>query len=109
MPIRRPDRHLRDRLANAAPVVASSRFGTCCTASPRTLSRCDRRGQLPLFSDVTSELFVPEELQPQPAVGVQICYVGDIEAGTKLVAPLTAAFPPAVDLVAPVPCTCTRS
>src|SRR4051812_48794951 len=51
------------------------------------------------------EPFVPEALQLQPAVGVQICYVGDVDAGRSLVAPLTDAFPPAVDLVAPMPYT----
>src|SRR3954453_753842 len=51
------------------------------------------------------EPFVPEAMQLQPAVGVQICYVGDIETGKKVVAPLTATFPPAVDLVAPMPYT----
>ena len=51
------------------------------------------------------EPFVPEALQLQPAVGVQICYVGDIETGRTLVAPLTDAFPPAVDLVGPMPYT----
>jgi FAD binding domain len=41
------------------------------------------------------EAFVPEGLRLKPAVGVLICYVGDIEAGRRLVAPLTEAFPPA--------------
>jgi FAD/FMN-containing dehydrogenase len=51
------------------------------------------------------EPFVPEGLQLQPAVGVQICYVGDVDAGRRLIEPLTDAFPPAVDLVAPMPYT----
>ena len=49
--------------------------------------------------------FVPPSLQGQPAVAVQICYVGDIEAGQRLVAPLRERFPPAVDLVGPMPYT----
>ncbi len=51
------------------------------------------------------EPFVPEALQLRPAVAVQIIYVGDIDAGRSLVAPLTDAFPPAVDLVGPMPYT----
>lgn len=49
--------------------------------------------------------FVPESLRLQPAIGVLICYVGDIEAGQRLVAPLREAFSPAVDLVGPMPYT----
>jgi FAD/FMN-containing dehydrogenase len=46
---------------------------------------------------------VPESLQLQPALSVQICYVGDVDTGRRLLAPLTDAFPPVVDLVAPMP------
>jgi FAD/FMN-containing dehydrogenase len=51
------------------------------------------------------EPFIPESLQLQPAVGVQIIYVGDTDAGRALITPLTDAFPPTVDLVAPMPYT----
>jgi FAD/FMN-containing dehydrogenase len=49
--------------------------------------------------------FVPDALRLQPAVGVSICYVGDIDTGQRLVAPLREALPPAVDLVGPMPYT----
>ncbi len=51
------------------------------------------------------EPFVPEALQLQPAVGVQVCYIGDTDVGRAIIAPLTDAFAPAVDLVAPMPYT----
>jgi FAD/FMN-containing dehydrogenase len=51
------------------------------------------------------EPFVPETLKLRPAVGVQICYVGDVDAGRRLISPLIEAFPPAVDLMAPMPYT----
>jgi FAD/FMN-containing dehydrogenase len=49
------------------------------------------------------EPFIPEALQLQPAVAVQICYVGDIDAGRTIVAPLLETFPPAADVVGPMP------
>ena len=45
----------------------------------------------------------PGELQGQPAVGVLVCYVGDIATGQRLIDPLRQTFPPAVDLGAPIP------
>jgi len=55
------------------------------------------------FVTAPPEPFVPDDLQGRPAVGVLICYVGDIEAGERLVAPLRETFAPAVDLVGPMP------
>jgi len=48
---------------------------------------------------------MPEWLQGQPAIVVQVCYVGDLDEGERCVAPLRAACPPAVDLVGPIPYT----
>ncbi|HZU14266.1 MAG TPA: FAD-binding oxidoreductase [Chloroflexota bacterium] len=53
--------------------------------------------------------FVPESLRLQPAVGVIVCYVGDIETGQQLIAPLRAALPPAADLTGPMPYTVLQS
>jgi FAD/FMN-containing dehydrogenase len=55
------------------------------------------------FVTAPPEPFVPDEFQGRPAVGVLVCYVGDIEEGQRLVAPLRDAFAPVVDLVGPMP------
>jgi FAD/FMN-containing dehydrogenase len=47
--------------------------------------------------------FVPESLQGQPAVGVIVCYHGDVEQGRELLAPLLGFGTPAVNLVQPMP------
>jgi len=49
--------------------------------------------------------FIPVSLQGKPAIGLQICYIGDIDAGQALIAPLRDAFQPAVDMVGPMPYT----
>ena len=55
------------------------------------------------FLTAPPEPLVPDNLQGQPAVGILVCYVGDTATGQRLVAPLREAFPPAVDLVGPMP------
>jgi FAD/FMN-containing dehydrogenase len=47
--------------------------------------------------------FVPEPARGKPAVGVVICYAGPVEEGERVLAPLRAFGPPAVDLVQPMP------
>ena len=47
--------------------------------------------------------FVPESLRGQPAVGVIVCYHGDIEEGQAVLAPLLSFGTPAVDMVQPMP------
>ncbi len=47
--------------------------------------------------------FVPKPVQGQPVMGVVICYVGPVEEGEKVLAPLRAFGPPALDLVQPMP------
>jgi FAD/FMN-containing dehydrogenase len=47
--------------------------------------------------------FVPEPARGMPAVGVIITYAGDPDEGARVVEPLTAFGPPAVDLVGPMP------
>jgi FAD/FMN-containing dehydrogenase len=59
----------------------------------------------PNLLDAPPESFVPEELRLQPAVGVQVCYVGDVDEGRRLLTTLTDVFPPSVDMVAPMPYT----
>lgn len=47
--------------------------------------------------------FVPEPARGKPAVGVVLCYAGPLEEGERVLAPLRAFGPPAVDLVQPMP------
>ena len=58
-----------------------------------------------MFLNAPPEPFVPEWLQGQPAIGVQVCYVGDLDEGERCLAPLRTAFAPTVDLVGPIPYT----
>ena len=47
--------------------------------------------------------FVPEPLRGQPAIGIIVCYNGDIAEGQAVLAPLFASQPPAANLVQPMP------
>jgi FAD/FMN-containing dehydrogenase len=47
--------------------------------------------------------FVPEPARGKPAVGILICWAGDIEEGERFLRPLREFGPPAVDLVQPMP------
>jgi FAD/FMN-containing dehydrogenase len=47
--------------------------------------------------------FVPEDLQGKPAVAIGACYAGDLDEGAKVIEPLRAFGPPAVDLFQPMP------
>ena len=49
--------------------------------------------------------FVPEHLVGQPVLGMVVMYIGDVEEGRDVVAPLKELGPPAVDLVQPMPYT----
>lgn len=47
--------------------------------------------------------FVPEEARGRPALGMIVCWSGDLDEGERVIAPLRAVGPPAVDLVQPMP------
>src|SRR5207302_10155401 len=49
--------------------------------------------------------FVPEPAGGKPAVGIVVCYAGDVAEGERALAPLREFGPPAVDMVAPMPYT----
>ena len=51
--------------------------------------------------------FVPEPARGRPAVGVVVCWTGDLERGRRLLAPLRA-LGPAADLVQPMPYTAVQ-
>ncbi|NYD40837.1 FAD-binding oxidoreductase [Nocardioides panaciterrulae] len=51
--------------------------------------------------------FVPEPARGHPAVGVVVCWTGDLERGRRLLAPLRA-LGPAADLVQPMPYTAVQ-
>jgi FAD/FMN-containing dehydrogenase len=49
------------------------------------------------------EPFVPEPARGKPAVGIVVCYAGELEEGERALAPLREFGPPAVDLVQAMP------
>ena len=55
------------------------------------------------FITAPPEEFVPEPARGQPAVGIVLCYAGDIEAGNEVLRPLVEFGPPAANLVQPMP------
>lgn len=55
------------------------------------------------FITAPSADFVPPALRGQPAVGIVVCYHGDVEQGRDVTAPLLAFGPPAVTMVQPMP------
>lgn len=52
--------------------------------------------------------FVPEPARGKPALGIVICYAGDLAEGERVVAPLRECAPPAADLVQPMPYTAVQ-
>jgi len=58
-----------------------------------------------VFTTAPDAPFVPEPARGQPVVIIQVIYAGEIEAGTRALAPLRAFGPPAADLVQPLPYT----
>jgi len=55
------------------------------------------------FITAPPEEFVPEPARGQPAVGMVICWAGDLDAGEEFLAPVRAFGPPAIDLLGPMP------
>jgi FAD/FMN-containing dehydrogenase len=51
------------------------------------------------------EEFVPEHLHGKTVLGILACHCGELEDGERVVAPLRALGPPAVDLIGPMPYT----
>lgn len=51
---------------------------------------------------------MPEPARGKPAAGVILCYAGSVEDGERVLAPLRAFGPPAVDLVQPMPYTAVQ-
>jgi FAD/FMN-containing dehydrogenase len=63
----------------------------------------DDFGSALAFITAPPEEFVPEPARGQPAVGMVICWAGDLDEGERFLAPVRAFGPPAGDLVAPMP------
>ena len=55
------------------------------------------------FITAPPEEFVPEPARGQPAVGLVVCWAGDLDEGERFLAPVRAFGPPAVDLIGPMP------
>jgi FAD/FMN-containing dehydrogenase len=55
------------------------------------------------FITAPPEEFVPEPARGQPAVGMVVCWSGDLDEGEQFLAPVREFGPPAVDLVGPMP------
>jgi FAD/FMN-containing dehydrogenase len=51
----------------------------------------------------------PEQLHGRPAVAVALAWSGDLAEGERVLAPLRATPPPALDLVAPMPYTALQT
>lgn len=52
-----------------------------------------------LFTTAPAAPHIPEQLRGQPMLMLLLCYVGDLEAGARLLRPLRAFGPPEADLV----------
>src|SRR5262245_3315812 len=63
----------------------------------------DDFGSALAFITAPPEEFVPEPARGQPAVGMVICWTGDLDEGERFLASVRAFGPPAVDLVGPMP------
>ena len=47
--------------------------------------------------------FVPEHLRMKPVAAIVLCYTGDLAEGERILKPIKAFGPPAVDLIGPMP------
>ena len=63
----------------------------------------DDFGSALAFITAPPEDFVPEPARGQPAVGMVVCWTGDLEEGERFLAPVRGFGPPAVDLTGPMP------
>ncbi len=61
------------------------------------------------FLTAPPEPFIPEEVQGTKLLAVIVCYVGPIEEGEATISPMREAFPPAMDLVQPMPYTALQT
>jgi FAD/FMN-containing dehydrogenase len=55
-----------------------------------------------------AEPFVPESVRGKPALGMIVCYAGDIREGERSLSPLREFAPPAADLIQPMPYTAVQ-
>jgi hypothetical protein len=65
----------------------------------------DEVGGALAFVTAPNEDFVPEPARGQPMIGMILSYAGPVEEGERVLAPIRAVGPPAMDMVGPVPYT----
>lgn len=63
----------------------------------------DELTTLVVFLTTPPAPFIPAHLHGTPAIAIAACYAGDIEEGERVIQPLRAFGPPAVDLLHPLP------
>jgi FAD/FMN-containing dehydrogenase len=78
-------------------------FRSFCADAPEDLSAVF------VFMVAPPAPFVPQSLQGKPAVAIGVCWCGDEREGERVIAPLRAFGPPAVDIIAPRPYVETQS
>lgn len=62
-----------------------------------------------VFITAPPEPFIPEAVQGTQLLAVFVCYVGPVEEGEEAIRPLRETFPPAMDLVQPMPYTAIQT
>lgn len=68
-----------------------------------TASTPEELGALAVFRLAPPAPFIPEELHGKPVLAIIVCYVGDVEAGQRVVQPLRDFGSPIVDAIKPKP------
>lgn len=61
------------------------------------------------FITAPPEPFIPERVQGTKLLAVIVCHAGPIEEGEEAIRPLREAFPPAMDMVQPMPYTVVQT
>lgn len=89
------------RAAQAAEVLAFFRDWT--RTAPDDLTA------MVVFLTAPPAPFIPPALHGQPMVAIAVCYSGPLAEGEKVLVPLRAFGPPAVDLIGPLPYTALQS
>ncbi len=69
----------------------------------------DDLGAALAFLSVPPEPFIPAEMHFAPAVGMVICWTGDLAEGERVIAPLREAAQPVMDMVQPMPYAALQS
>ena len=57
---------------------------------------------IPIFSTAPAAPYLPPHLHGQPVLSIAVCYAGPPDVGERIVQPLRAFGPPAVDLLGPM-------